>query len=174
MNKKRFKNEGMTLPELILAVLMLSAFTAVFAVVTQFTAKFFQPLNPLSSDTPNSSDIDLSDILNDQIQINDTFDSIVSFLSEPGIDRNYILNLKCTSLPNLEWDIPGISNNSVPKNYKICIKPTQLSESSYLDLNNSLGKPGIYIIYAKPNNGISYSATPLRRVFCRPKPFCKL
>ena len=101
-------------------------------------------------------------------------DSIVSFLSEPGIDRNYILNLKCTSLPKLEWDIPGITNNAVPKTYKICIKPTQLSESSYLDLNNSLGKPGIYIIYAKPNNGISYSATPLRRVFCRPKPFCKL
>ena len=174
MNKKRFKNEGMTLPELILAVLMLSAFSAVFAVVTQFTAKFFQPLNPLSSDTPNSSDIDLSDILNDQIQINETFDSIISFLSDPGIDRNYILNLKCTSLPKLEWDIPCITNNAIPNTYKICIKPSRLSESTYLDLNNSIGKPGIYIIYAKPNNGISYNATPLRRIFCRPKPFCTL
>ena len=174
MNKKRFKNEGMTLPELILAVLMLSAFTAVFAVVTQFTAKFFQPLNPLSSDTSSSSEIDLSDILNDQIQINDAFDLIVNFLSEPGIDRNYILNLKCTSLPKLEWDIPSIGNNAIPNTYKICIKPTQLSESSYLDLNNSIGTPGIYIIYAKPNNGISYNATPIRRVFCRPKPFCTL
>ena len=112
--------------------------------------------------------------MNDQIQINNAFDSIVSFLSEPGIDRNYILSLKCTSLPSLEWDIPGINNDAVPKNYKICIKPSQLSESTYLDLNNSLGKPGIYIIYAKPNNGISYNSTPLRRVFCRPKPFCNL
>ena len=174
MNKKIIKNEGMTLPELILSVLMLSAFTAVFVVVTQFTAKFFQPLNPISNDTSNSSEIDLSDILNDQILINETFDTVVSFLSEPGIDRNYILNLKCTSLPKLEWDIPGIANNAIPNNYKICIKPTQLSESSYLDLNNSLGNPGIYIIYAKPINGISYNATPIRRVFCRPKPFCKL
>jgi len=174
MNKKRLKNEGMTLPELILSVLMLTAFTAVFAVVTQFTARFFQPLNLLTDDTSNSSETDLSDILNDQIQINETFDSIVSFLSEPGIDRNYILNLKCTSLPKLEWDIPGITNKAVPSTYKICIKPSQLSESSYLDLNNSIGKPGIYIIFAKPNNGISFNATPLRRVFCRPKPFCKL
>ncbi|MBO8204251.1 hypothetical protein [Prochlorococcus marinus] len=174
MNKKRLKNEGMTLPELILSVLMLSAFTAVFAVVTQFTARFFQPLNPSSSDISDSSEVDLSDILNDQIQINEAFDSIVSFLSEPGIDRNYILNLKCTSLPKLEWDIPGISNDAIPNTYKICIKPSQLSESSYLDLNNSIGKPGIYIIYAKPNNGISYNATPIRRIFCRPKPFCTL
>ena len=139
MNKKRLKNEGMTLPELILSFLMLTAFTAVFAVVTQFTARFFQPLNPLPSETSNSSEKDLSDILNDQIQINETFDSIVSFLSEPGIDRNYILNLKCTSLPKLEWDIPGITNDAVPNTYKICIKPSQLSESSYLDLNNSIG-----------------------------------
>jgi len=174
MNNKRLKNEGMSLPELILSVFMLSAFTAVFVVVTQFTAKFFQPLNPLSSDTSSSSEIDLSDILNDQIQINDAFDLIVNFLSEPGIDRNYILNLKCTSLPKLEWDIPSIGNNAIPNTYKICIKPTQLSESSYLDLNNSIGTPGIYIIYAKPNNGISYNATPIRRVFCRPKPFCTL
>ena len=174
MNNKRLKNEGMSLPELILSVFMLSAFTAVFVVVTQFTAKFFQPLNPLSSDTSSSSEIDLSDILNDQIQINDAFDLIVNFLSEPGIDRNYILNLKCTSLPKLEWDIPSIANNAIPNTYKICIKPTQLSESSYLDLNNSIGTPGIYIIYAKPNNGISYNATPIRRVFCRPKPFCTL
>ena len=80
MNKEKLKNEGMTLPELILSVLMLTAFTAVFAVVTQFTAKFFQPLNPISTETSNSSEIDLSDILNDQIQINDTFDSIIFFL----------------------------------------------------------------------------------------------
>ena len=174
MNTKSFKNKGMTLPELILSVLMLSAFTAVFVIVTRFTAKFFQPLNIQSSDISNSSNIDLSDILNDQIQLNNAFDSIVSFLSEPGIDRNYILSLKCTSLPSLEWDIPSINNDSVPKNYKICIKPSRLSESTYLDLNNSQGKPGIYIIYAKPNNGISYNSTPIRRVFCRPKPFCKL
>ena len=42
---RNFNNEGMTLPELILAILMLTAFTGVTVMVTQFTARFFQPLN---------------------------------------------------------------------------------------------------------------------------------
>ena len=45
MKKKSFTNKGMTLPELIVATLMLSAFTAVFLVVAEFTGKFFQPMN---------------------------------------------------------------------------------------------------------------------------------
>ena len=48
------------------------------------------------------------------------------------------------------------------------------SESNYSELANAEGKPGIYILYAKPENGVSVNATPLRRIFCRPKPFCKL
>ena len=36
------------------------------------------------------------------------------------------------------------------------------------------GKPGIYILYSKPENGVSVNSTPIRRIFCRPKPFCKL
>ena len=35
-------------------------------------------------------------------------------------------------------------------------------------------KPGIYIIYARPLEGITYNALPVRRIFCRPKPFCSL
>ena len=46
MNKKidikKINNDGMTLPELILAILMLTAFTAITVIVTQFTSRFFQ------------------------------------------------------------------------------------------------------------------------------------
>ena len=45
MKNEKIKNEGMTLPELILAILMLVAFTGITVMVTQFTAKFFQPMN---------------------------------------------------------------------------------------------------------------------------------
>ena len=45
MNKKKLKSEGMTLPELVLAVLMLSAFTGITVMVTTYTSRFFQPLN---------------------------------------------------------------------------------------------------------------------------------
>ena len=170
MKYKKNYNQGMTLPELILAILMLTAFTGITVMVTEFTSRFFQPLNKENISSNNEP----SDMLNDHSLINNTFDSIIEILSEPGIDKNFILNLKCTSLPSLEWGIPSIDSKAIPTSYKICIKPTTLSESDYLQLANAEGRPGIYILYSKPVQGISANATPIRRIFCRPKPFCKL
>ena len=166
MNHKKTKNEGMTLPELILAILMLSAFTAVTVMVIQFTSRFFQPLNEGAKNEY---------MLNHHIQINEAFDSIIEILSEPGIDKTFISNLKCTSLPSSEppngWNI----SVEIPKLYKICIKPTSLVETNYSKLANPKVTPGIYILYSKPidGSGVSFKATPVRRIFCRPKPFCK-
>jgi len=174
MNYEKIKNDGMSLPEMILAVLMLTSFTAITIMVTEFTSRFFQPLNEEAKEEYILSDKELSDKLNNHYQINIAFDSIIEFLSEPGIDKNFILNLKCSSLPSLEWEIPSIDTKAIPKSYKICIKPTSLSESNYLELANAQGKPGIYILYAKPENGVTINSTPIRRIFCRPKPFCKL
>ena len=170
MTYKERINNGMTLPELVLAIFMLTAFTAVTVMVTAYTSRFFQPLN---QEVGESNEV-MRDILNDHNKINDSFDSIIEILSEPGIDKNFILNLKCTSLPSLEWNIPSIDTEAIPKSYKICIKPTTLSESNFSKLVNAGGKPGIYILYSKPDNGISVNAIPVRRIFCRPKPFCKL
>ena len=170
MTYKERINNGMTLPELVLAIFMLTAFTAVTVMVTAYTSRFFQPLN---QEVGESNEV-MRDILNDHNKINDSFDSIIEILSEPGIDKNFILNLKCTSLPSLEWNIPSIDTEAIPKSYKICIKPTSLSESNFSKLVNAEGKPGIYILYSKPDNGVSVNATPVRRIFCRPKPFCKL
>jgi len=174
MSSQKVNNEGMTLPELVLAILMLTAFTAVTVMVTQFTSRFFQPLNEEAKEEYISAKKDLSDMLNNHSQINSAFDSIIEILAEPGVDKNFILNLKCTALPSLEWGIPSIDTEAIPKSYKICIKPTTLSESNYTQLANSEGRPGIYILYSKPENGVSVNATPVRRIFCRPKPFCKL
>ena len=170
MKYKKKKNEGMTFPELVLAVFMLTAFTGITVLVTQYTSRFFQPLN---KKVEESNEVN-KDMLNDHYQINYAFDSIIEIISEPGIDKSFILNLKCTSLPSLEWSIPSIDTKAIPKSYKICVKPTTLSESNYSQLANAEGKPGIYILYAKPENGVSVNATPVRRIFCRPKPFCKL
>ena len=174
MSCHKVNNKGMTLPELILAISMLTAFMGVTVMVTEFTARFFQPLNEEAKEEYISSNKELSDMLNHHSQINSAFDSIIEILSEPGIDRNFILNLECTSLPSLEWGIPSIDTEAIPKSYKICIKPTTLSESNYSQLASADGKPGIYILYSKPENGVSVNATPVRRIFCRPKPFCKL
>ena len=188
MNSKRIKNErlnneilnneilnnaGMTLPELVLAVLMLTAFTAITVMVTEFTSRFFQPLNEEAKEEYISSNKEFSDVLNHHSQINNAFDSIIEIISEPGIDKNFILNLECSSLPSLEWSIPSIDTNAIPKSYKICIKPSSLVESNYPDIiSDKDGKPGIYILYSKPVGGITVNAIPIRRIFCRPKPFC--
>jgi len=172
MQKRKLKSEGMTLPELVLAVLMLTAFTGITVMVTEYISRFFQPLNEEAREEYISAEKELSDKLNDHAQINKTIDSIIDIFSEPGIDKSFITNLKCTSLPSLEWNIPSIDTKAIPKSYKICIKSTSLSESNYLELSNG-GKPGIYIIYSKPENGVSVNSTPVRRIFCRPKPFCK-
>ncbi len=172
MKYKNKFNEGMTFPELVLAVFLLTAFTGVTVMVTQFTSTFFQPLNLEIDDENIPANNELKDILNDHFQINYAFDSIIEILTEPGIDKNFILNLSCTSLPSIEWGIPSIDTEAIPKSYKICIKPTNLSESNYEDLANGEGKPGIYILYSKPENGVSANATPVRRIFCRPKPYC--
>ncbi len=164
----------MTFPELVLAVLMLAAFTGITVMVTEYTSRFFQPLNEEAKEEYIESNKELTDMLNDHSQINNAFDSIIEILSEPGIDKDFILSLKCTSLPSLEWNIPSIDTKAIPKSYKICIKPTSLSESNYSELSNDEGKPGIYILHSKPENGVSVNLTPVRRIFCRPKPFCKL
>ena len=174
MKHKKAKNKGMTLPELVLAVLMLTAFTGVTVMVTQFTSRFFQPLNEEAKEEYISDKKELTDVLNDNNKINNAIDSIIEIFSEPGIDKSFISNLECTSLPSLQWNIPSLDNDAIPKSYKICIKPTILSESSYSELVNATGKPGIYILYSKPENGVSVNTTPIRRIFCRPKPFCKL
>ncbi len=171
MNKnielKRISNKGMTLPELIIAIVMLTAFTAITVMVSQFTTSFFQPLNLEDKNLKN-------DRLNDNSKINKAFDSIIAVLSEPAIDKNFVLGLKCTSLPKLEWQIPTVSIKAIPKSYKICIKPSSLTESNYPELANGDGKAGIYILYSKPVGGVNVNSIPIRRIFCRPKPFCKL
>ena len=97
MNYKRINNEGMTLPELILAVLMLTAFTGITVMVTAYTSRFFQPLNEEAKEEYISSNKELNDKLNDHNKINKAMDSIIEIHSQPGIDRNFILDLECTS-----------------------------------------------------------------------------
>tara|TARA_B100002019_G_scaffold268754_1_gene260980 strand:+ start:72 stop:596 length:525 start_codon:yes stop_codon:yes gene_type:complete len=174
MKIKKTQNLGMTIPELVLAIFMLIAFTAFTVIIVRYTARFFQPLNEEAKEEYISSKKELRDILNDQTQINNAFDSIIEILSEPGIKKDYILSLKCTYRPSVKWNIPSIDTKAIPESYKICIKPSSLTESSYSDLLNGAGKPGIYILYSKPDGGVSVNAIPVRRIFCRPKPFCKL
>ncbi len=171
MNNKKIENKGMTTPELVLAIMMLSAFTGVFVLVTQFIASFFQPLNEEAKEEFIKAEKDLTDVLADHILINKTIDNVIEIFSQSGIDRGYLTTLNCTSIPKMEWKIKSLDDD-FPKTYQLCIE-TAFPESSYQNLQKDRTyRPGIYILYAKPNSGITFNSLPVRRIFCRPKPFC--
>ena len=180
-SNKNAINKGMTIPELVMATFMMIAFMGVFVLVTKFTANFMRPINSdgnknfeLANDSSLEKQI-MPDILNDHFKINATIDSIISTLSQPGVSSSFIKKLECTNKPHVKWGIDSIDETAIPDNYSICIThETELFEDSYENLLSKKddAKPGIYIIYAKPNDGITFNAAPLRRIFCRPKPFC--
>ena len=169
---KSNQNKGMTSTELVLAMMMLSTFTGVFVLVTQFISSFFQPLNDEAREEYIEAEKDLTDVLADHLVINKTIDNVIELFSQPGIDRSFFLGLSCSSLPKQEWQIPSLESN-FPNTYELCIK-SAFPESSYQSLQKMESRPGIYILYAKPLNGITFNSLPVRRIFCRPRPFCSL
>ena len=163
----------MSLPELIVAVAMLAAFTGVFVIVTNFTTRFFSVNNP---DRIQG----LRGVLIDHHELLMSMDQLAEILSQPGYTLNEILQISqnCSYAPKpplMIWDLPGVEKQSLPDGYKMCLRPTSLVESSLEDLasGKSDAKPGIYILYASPpKDKISMNALPVRRLFCRPKPYC--
>ena len=76
LTEKIKNNEGMSITELVMASLMLTAFTSVFIVVSRFTAKFLQPINidgarnyELAKDI-SIKENEMADIFNDNFKIN--------------------------------------------------------------------------------------------------------
>ena len=68
MKTKEINNKGMTLPEMILAISMLIAFTGIAVMVTSYTARFFQPLNVEINEENPSSNNEFRDMANKYIQ----------------------------------------------------------------------------------------------------------
>ncbi len=175
MNKINLENNGMTLPELILATFMLGAFTAVFVIVTQFTSKFFQ--KNLRVDKENNTYQD-NDILNMQYSLYKNFDYLKEFLAQPGYDNLFFSDLNskplCSDDPEKDWNIPPNYLIKVPSESRICIREL-LPEGLKADFVKESFKPGIYILYSAPkmdNDELTFNSIPVRTIFCRPRPFC--
>ena len=93
VNNMKVNNKGMTLPELVLAILMLTAFTGVSVIIVQYTSRFFQPLNEKPKEEYISSNQELQDILNVHLDINKAFDYIINFFSEPKLKQSFGVSL---------------------------------------------------------------------------------
>ena len=176
MLKKKFReNKGMTLPELILAIVMLGTFTALYVVVSQFTSKFFQ--ENLRSDIETKT-FQENDILNVQSNLYKNFESLKLYLAQPGYNNSFFGTLSstrvCSDDPQKDWNIPSSYEIKVPIDNKICLEQL-IPESPLQDFVKDSFKPGIYILYSLPkieSNKLTFNKIPVRTIFCRPRPFC--
>ena len=119
MKNRKNQSEGMSLPELVLAIFMLVAFTGFTVTIVRYTSRFFQPLNEEAKEEYITSEKELQDLLNDHTKINNAFDSIIEILSEPGIKKDFILNLnqddnpfKISKLIDINYGIRNFIGNA--------------------------------------------------------------
>ena len=178
--------QGMTLLEVLLALLMLVVFTGVVAVVMEFTLRF---LGTAESGEKNQFDVS-NGVLIDHQEIQIAMDQLVEVLSQPGISKDRLVGglegipqiafapgvnpeLACVAgSPVQQWDLP-MPAIVLPAGYRLCLWMTTERESDLPSLlaGTTGAKPGIYLLQALPVR-LSATSLPTRRLFCRPRPFC--
>ena len=179
--------EGMTLLELLVAVLMLVVFTGVVVMVMEFTYRFFgesDPGNKAIKDRIENGQCKPDDyecmprqgVLIEHQEIQLIFDELVLVLAQPGakarVDKISSLRqknptAKCVP-PGRDiadfWQLDGMAPGKIlPYGYSLCLWETTVQES--------ITNAGIFQLQALPEQ-ISASKLPTRRLFCRPRPFC--
>lgn len=180
-------NQGMTLLELLLAVLMLVVFTGVVAMVMEFTFRFLG-----EADSGENNELEVSNgVLIDHQEIHLAMDKLVEILAQPGITQlrldgdepgfpqmafslEVTPQVACISAdPASQWGAP-LPSIVLPPGYRLCLWKTSVSESSMeelIDPEEEDAQPGIYMLQALPEV-LSASTLPTRRLFCRPRLFC--
>ena len=180
---------GMSLLEVVVAMLMLVMFTGVVVTVLEVSARF--------SGETESGEGGSNGVLIDHQEIQREFDTLIEVLNQPGITKERLTGINmqagekrvaftstdppdeaCApagSDPLAFWGLPGPSLK-FPSKYRICLWQTSLVEASIRDLasdgwpqNNA--KAGIYVLQALPERSDA-AALPTRRLFCRPRPYC--
>ena len=70
--------------------------------------------------------------------------------------------------------VPELPSLTFPRGYHVCLWRTGLREASMenlLDPTNNSDTPGLYVLQALPTQ-LNASTLPIRRLLCRPRPFC--
>ncbi len=177
---------GMSLVEIIISITLLSLFFTTYTGFVEISSRFN---NKENSDLNNSNGL-----LIDSHYLFLTLEEYSNFLSQPGITLTEISNITqkqtgnlpagCSLSPQIDWEIPinqkplsGINWQPSNAGYAICLKSSSIVESTLSDLvskskgNNINAQPGLYFLLALPNE-VSIDALPIRKLFCRPQPFC--
>jgi len=184
---------GMSVLELLLAITMLVAFTGVVAVVMEVTFRFMGEAEcPIDvSGARRCNDKNTEDVANgvliDRQRIEVLFDQLEQVLVQPAIPLSRIKLISgslgsspeevCTlAASTYVWadKIPDLPVLTFPRGYHICLWQTGLREApmkNLLDPANKTATPGLYVLQALPTQ-LNASTLPVRRLICRPRPFC--
>lgn len=185
---------GMSVLELLLAATMLTVFTGVVAVVMEVTLRFMGEAEcPVAlSGERECNDNNTQDVSNgvliDRQQIEFSFDQLEQVLVRPSVHKTRIDAISgtlgdppaqpaCTPTASTSFwaaSVPEIPVLTFPRGYHVCLWRTDLGEASIEKLSdhtNTSVTPGLYVLQALPTQ--SNAATlPVRRLICRPRPFC--
>ncbi len=184
---KNLKDEkGMSLVEMIISVMLLSIFLTIYSGFVGISSRFS---GEEISNVKNSNGLII-----EHHKLYLTLDKYSEILSQPAVSLSEINNIKqltsgslpagCSYSPVIEWSLP-LSQEPIPgeswkpsnAGYAICLKSTSIYESTLQDLVskskgiNITAQPGIYFLIALPN-AVSINTLPVRKMFCRPDPFC--
>ena len=161
---KRKRNEGgMTLLEVLIAILLFAVFSGTFLVVTEMIAQLFpRDKAPLADNSCNGPSLEAA-------CINLTFDAIVPALElyDP-LDTD--ISAEYASINQM--DFAGIADSALtwPDSYRLeIIQYPYLQQSAASEQSPS--KPGLYLLQATPTNR-AFWRKPIQRVFCRPYHVC--
>lgn len=168
---------GMTVLEVLIAVMLFAVFSAVFLAVTEMTSAL------LLGEAPSQAGSQCSGKAEDRACVELYFDELVKVLerstypAESGsefADAAFGATSHCKSNPEILFSDMNASeapDSPWPSDYDVCIYAyEELSE----DLTASTPKPGLYLLQAQPAEGLDASAArqAVQRLFCRPRYLC--
>ena len=188
-------SSGMSVLELLLAITMLMVFTGVVAVVMEVTLRFMGEVEcPMDvSGVRICNDETTEDVANgvliDRQRIEVLFDQLEHVLVQPGIHRSRIDSISgplgsspvdvCTPAASTSvWasndKVPALPVLTFPRGYHICVenRASRGIDGESSDPTNTSATPGLYVLQALLTQ-LSAASTPLRRLTCRPRPFCR-
>lgn len=179
----RRQAEGMTMIEVLIAILLFAVFSGIFVVVTEFTTSLSV------ADQPSAVGAECMGSGEDRACIELYFDQLVDALEAstypagPGselynVSRALSGKNQCAMSPEnlLAELLPGEKPALTwPKDYNVCLYAYEGSLSVIQeDLSASPPRPGLYMLQANPSASLQASATrrPVQRLFCRPRYLC--
>ena len=179
---------GMTLPELVVAIVMLLVFSSVVLMVNATIFRFLYPVELFASSESNRS----NGLLIDRQELGQAMKRLADLLQQPGITRERLLG-QDGSNPRIAYDLTSQADDAcfvdpirawditldpdsfarTPAGYRFCLWSTSVRESPINQLisGQDQASPGIYILQAIPEQ-LTTSHLSIRMLVCRPAPYC--